>query len=187
MKPNQTFKQPGKGKHFYTINHSIVVPSLRVIDEQGEMLGIMENAEAKIFAQNAGKDLVLVAPQAVPPVAKVIDFKKFLYQEDKKAALGRVGSSKSSTKDVQLSFMISSHDLERVKKRSEEFLHEGHQVRVRMRLHGRQLGKKDLAMTNMQNFLSSLAHAGQSSEAKIQGNTIIAILTKIKHAQQNKN
>lgn len=181
MRPR--FPGNNRNKILHQINHFVPEGQLRVIDEMGEMVGLMSKQQALNEAGNQEKDLVLVAAQTVPPVVKIIDYNKFLYQENKKVQASKSSSHKGDTKDVQLSFLISPHDLERVRNKAKSFIAEGHQVRVRMRLHGRQLGKKDFATNIMNEFLNSLSEVAIATEAKFQGNTIISILTKKKHAQ----
>jgi translation initiation factor IF-3 len=81
-------------RKFYFINFRIEAPELRVLDEKGEQIAVMSKQEALNKAQELSGDLVLIAPKAVPPVAKIIDFKKFLYQEEKKEKDAKKGVRK---------------------------------------------------------------------------------------------
>ncbi|MFS8159002.1 MAG: translation initiation factor IF-3, partial [Candidatus Roizmanbacteria bacterium] len=111
-------KQP---RHHYVINDRITGDEFRVIDDKGEQVGMYSRQEAFAHAQENDVDLVLIAPQAKPPVIKAIDYKKFLYQEEKKEKESKKTQKKSDTKDIQLSLFIGTNDMERLRNKSLEF------------------------------------------------------------------
>ena len=177
----RTFYRPRfQPRHFYFTNYRIEAQSLRVIDEKGEQIGVLSKDEALRKAQDAGLDLVLIAPKAQPPVAKIIDFKKFLYQEEKKAKEAKKGIKKSTTKDISLSLFIAEGDLTRLENKAKEFLAEGHQVRINLTLRGREMGKKPMAFDLVNKFINSLGEINISKPPKIEGRVIRSVVAKKK-------
>ena len=167
-------------RKFYFINFRIEAPTLRVLDEKGEQIGIFSKQEALNKAQELEVDLVLIAPKAVPPVAKIIDFKKFLYQEEKKEKDARKGVKKGVVKDINLGLFIGQADLERMERRSKEFLSEGHQVRINLLLRGRENAKRDMAFALVNKFIVSLGEVNISKEPKLEGKILRAVVAKKK-------
>lgn len=167
-------------KKFYLLNERINFPSLRVIDNFGKQLGIFTREEALNLRKEKGLDLVLIASNAKPPVAKLIDFKKFLYQENKKNQKAKKGIKKSLTKDIKLSLFVAQNDLQRLIKKADQFIKEGSQVRLLLVLKGREVTKKEMAFNLMNQFISSLGEVNISTQPKIQGRTLIAVVSKLK-------
>jgi translation initiation factor IF-3 len=151
-----------------------------VIDDQGRQIGVLSKEEALRLAQEKELDLVLIAPNADPPVAKIIDFKKFLYQEEKKQKEAKKGIKKSVVKDIKLSLFIGPADLERLINKAREFLAEGNQVRLNLTLRGREMGKKDMAFDLIKKFIGSLGEINVSKEPRLEGRVIRAIVAKRK-------
>jgi len=125
-------------------------------------------------------DLVLIAERAQPPVAKIIDFKKFLYQEEKKLKEARKGIKRSVVKDVKLSLFIGPADLERLVNKSKEFLSKGSQVRINLTLKGREMGKRDMAFDLIKKYLTSLGEINISKEPRLEGRVIRAVVARKK-------
>lgn len=172
--------QPTPQHKFYITNFRIEAPELRVLDHEGKQVGVLSKEEALKTAQEQELDLVLIAPKAVPPVAKIIDFKKFLYQEEKKAKEAKKGIKKSIVKDVNLSLFIAEADLKRLEEKTQEFLKEGNQVRLNMTLKGREMGKKDMALNLMKSFITTLGEVNVSKEPRLEGRVFRAVVAKKK-------
>lgn len=177
MKTN--YRKPQE-RVWYVKNDQITAPELRVLDDKGLQIGIMSRDEAITKAYTADKDLVMITNHAVPPVVKIIDFKKFLYQEEKKKKEAKKGIKKSSTKDIQLSVFIAQGDRDRLKRKAQEFINEGFQVRVKLMLRGREMGKKPMAFDLISNFIASLEDVNISTPPKLQGRIIFAVITRKK-------
>lgn len=173
-------RQPYRPKKFYFINHRIEANELRVIDDKGEQVGIMDKSEAMRQALEKEVDLVLIAPQAKPPVAKIIDFKKFLYQEEKKEKEAKKGIKKSGSKDISLSLFIGVADLVRLENKGKEFLKEGYQVRINLLLRGREVVKKPMAFDLVNKFIASLGEVNVSKPPRLEGRVIRAVVAKKK-------
>ncbi len=127
-------------------NEFISVPKVRVIDENGENLGVMLTAEAIEQAAEAGLDLVEVSPNADPPVCKFLDVGKYKYEAQKKANLARKSQKTQEIKEIKMRPNIDDHDYD-VKMRSiHKFLGEGDKVKVTLRFRGRELAHGQLGM-----------------------------------------
>ena len=173
-------RRPVQHRKYYQLNYRIEAATLRVIDEQSKQIGVISKQEALRIAQEKESDLVLIAPKANPPVAKIIDFKKFLYQEEKKQKEARKGIKKSTTKDVSLSLFIGKADLERLEKKGKKFLDSGHQLRINMMLRGREIVKKVMAFELMRKYIISLGEVNISKEPRLEGRIIRAVVARKK-------
>jgi len=112
---------------------------MRVVGNKGENFGVLTREEALEKAKELGFDLIEIAPTAVPPVAKIMDFGKYLYQQEKKARSAEK-AHKTETKEIQVRINISPHDMELKAKRADEFLKLGDRVKVDLILKGREKG-----------------------------------------------
>lgn len=135
------------------LNHQIKAPQLRVINEAGEQIGIMKTSEALALALEHGLDLVEVSPLANPPVAKLIDFAKFRYQQKKIEQQQKKNAKKIEVKTIWISMRISEHDMEIKAKKVMEFLNDGDLVRLELRMRGREQAYGDLGRKQLENFL----------------------------------
>ena len=119
------------------INHQIKAPELRVVTAEGENLGVISLATAIAEAQKRGFDLIEISPTAVPPVAKIMDYGKYLYDEKKKQKVAKSKTVTSELKIVQVKIGTGEHDLELKAKKISEWLAEGNRVKVDLFLIGR--------------------------------------------------
>ncbi|HEU0216854.1 MAG TPA: translation initiation factor IF-3 [Stellaceae bacterium] len=128
------------------INGEIAVNQLRLVDERGDMVGIVSRNEALDMAADAGLDLVEIAPNADPPVCKILDFGKYKYEEQKKKNEAKKKQKIIEVKEVKFRPSIDDHDYD-VKMRSmQKFIGEGDKVKVTMRFRGRELAHQELGM-----------------------------------------
>ncbi|HEV8028149.1 MAG TPA: translation initiation factor IF-3 [Stellaceae bacterium] len=128
------------------VNQEIVVPRVRLVDERGEMIGVVTRTEALQRATEAGLDLVEVAATADPPVVKILDYGKFKYEEQKRKNEARKKQKVIEVKEIKLRPGIDDHDYE-VKMRSMvKFIEEGDKVKVTMRFRGRELAHQEIGM-----------------------------------------
>lgn len=167
-------------RKYYQINYRIEADQLRVIDESGEQVGILSKKDALKQATETEKDLVLIAPTAKPPVARIIDFKKFLYQEEKKQKEAKKGVKKSFTKDIKLSLFIGAKDLERLVEKGKEFLEEGSQVRINLTLKGREVVKRDRGVQLVRDFIDQLGEVNVAKEPRVEGRVVRAVVSRKK-------
>lgn len=172
---------------FYRINQYIKAKEVRVVDESGKQVGVMPIFNAVQKAREEGKDLVEVAPNAQPPVAKIIDFKKFKYLEAKKEREEKKGQKGGELKEVQFTPFMAQNDFETRIKKVREFLGEGSKVRIRVRFKGRQITKKDFGFKIIDKILLELGEtARKEGEARSQGREIYLILAPEKQAVKKK-
>lgn len=176
----RTTRRPYKPRRFYYINYRIEAPTLRVIDDQSKQIGVITKQEALRIAQEKELDLVLIAPHAQPPVAKIIDFKKFLYQEEKKQKEAKKGVKKSVVKDLSLSLFIGPADLQRLEHKGTDFLDEGHQLRINLTLRGREIVKKNMAFDLIRKFIGALGEVNVSKEPRLEGRVIRTVIARKK-------
>lgn len=130
---------------------------MRVIGAHGENLGVMQREEAlKLVRPEEGLDLVLISPLANPPVARVMSFDKFRYQQEKARKKERQGQNLTAPKQIQISAREAAHDLETKVRKLEEFLTEGRQVEIQLRLRGREKGNKPWAEMKLKEFMDMI-------------------------------
>jgi len=140
----------------------------------------MNRDEAIKVAREREEDLVLIAASAKPPVAKVIDFKKFQYQEDKKLKEAKKGIKKSVVKDIKLSLFIATGDLNRLEEKAKEFLSDGNQVRLNLTLKGREVSKRSMGVELLKKFITQLGDINISKEPRVEGRVIRAVVSRKK-------
>ena len=119
------------------INNFIKAPELRVITDAGENLGVITLAEALKHAQIRSLDLIEISPNALPPVAKIMDYGKFQYDEKKKQKVAKSRTIITDLKNIQVKIGTGDHDLELKAKKASEWLNEGHRVKIDLYLSGR--------------------------------------------------
>ena len=127
------------------INRAIRAPEVRVIDEEGNQLGVLPLGEALELAQSRDLDLVEVAANAVPPVCKLVDFGRFKYEQTKRERDAKKHQHVTEMKELRLRPKTDPHDLEVRAKAARKFLEEGHKVRLLVRFRGRETQHPDIA------------------------------------------
>ena len=119
------------------INHQIKAPQVRVIGPEGENYGVISISEALQKAHDAGLDLIEISPNAMPPVAKITDYGKFSYEENKKQKAQKAKAHVIEIKTLQVKIGTGEHDLELKAKKASEWLKEGHRIKIDLFLPGR--------------------------------------------------
>ncbi len=130
-----------------------MAPELRVVSETGENLGVMSRSEALAEAERRSLDLILIAAQANPPVAKIQSYDKFRYQKEVDIKKQKQTQKVLALKQVQISLREAKNDLENKARRIDEFLVKGHRVEIQLTMRGREKGLKDWARKKMEEFL----------------------------------
>lgn len=168
------------------INHQIRAAALRVIDERGANLGVLSLSEALVEAEKRGLDLIEISPSAVPPVAKLMDFGKYQYLENKKQKLSRGKAQVTETKSIQVKIGTGDHDLAIKAGKASEFLAAGHQVKINLFLPGRAkyLDKNFLAerLERLLKFITVNYHVADPVKKSPKGLSLI-----IERSKQAKN
>jgi translation initiation factor IF-3 len=138
------------------INQRIRVPEVRVIGEEGEMLGILPTHEALKRAQERGLDLVEVNPKAEPPVCKILDYGKFKYDEKKKARETRIKTAAFDVKEIKLRPKTDDHDLDFKTRAAQQFIEAGHKVKFTVRFRGREITHPQVAHQQLDRIMQKL-------------------------------
>ena len=138
------------------INDQIRVREVRLIREEGERQGIMSLMEALDIAKEQGLDLVEVAPQAVPPVVKIMDYGKFKFENEKKVRDSKKKQKLLKLKEIRMQPKIDEHDLDFKSKHVKEFLAEGNKVKVTVRFRGRELAHTELGLDVLNDVLKRI-------------------------------
>ncbi len=142
------------------INREISAPQLRVIGAEGENLGVITAAEALKAAQALDLDLIEISPNAQPPVAKIMDYGKFQYEQKKKDSAQRAKAKVSETKEVQIKVGTGENDMRLKARKAAEWLAEGHRVRAELFLKGRYKGMEEAFLkTRLEKFLLLIPYA----------------------------
>ena len=142
------------------INREIRARELRVIGANGENLGVISTEDAIKAAEAAGLDLIEISPNAVPPVAKVMDYGKFQYEQKKRESAARAKAKVSETKEVQIKVGTGENDMRLKANKAAEWLEEGHRVRVELFLKGRYKGMDEAFLkTRLEKFMLLIPYA----------------------------
>lgn len=165
-------------KDAHQINNEIKDREVRVIAADGEQLGIMSAVEAIQAAEAKGLDLVKIAPQAKPPVCKIMDYSKFRYDQAKREKENRKNQKQLETKEIRLSVTIDVGDFNTKVNQAKKFLAAGHKVKVSLRLKGRMMTHSDLGIENMKRFAEALWEEANVDKApKLDGRQILMFLS----------
>jgi translation initiation factor IF-3 len=158
-------------------NEFIVSPKVRVIDENGENLGVMLTQEAMEQANALGLDLVEVSPNADPPVAKFLDVGKYKYEAQKKANAARKSQRTQEIKEIKMRPNIDDHDYDVKMKSIQKFLGEGDKVKVTLRFRGRELAHGELGMRLLQRVQEDVVEAAKIEQhPRMEGRQMLMVL-----------
>ena len=153
-------------------------PQVRVISPEGRQLGIMDTPKAIALALQFNLDLVEVAAAATPPVCRIMDFGKYVYEEQKKTAHSKPAGTK--LKEIEFTVRIEAHDFETKLRHAEEFLDHGNKVKLRLKFRGREMAHTEIGFGVMKKALDELATMGHpDSEPKLNGKQINVMLSPL--------
>ncbi|MBV1695388.1 MAG: translation initiation factor IF-3 [Hyphomicrobiales bacterium] len=160
------------------INEHIRVREVRLIDQNGNNVGVVATYDARLRAEEAGLDLVEISPDASPPVCKILDYGKFKYQEQKKAAEARKNQKIVEIKEIKMRPGIDDHDYE-VKMRSiKRFFEEGDKVKITLRFRGREMAHTELGMEVLKRVRADTeSFAKVESEPRFEGRQMVMVLS----------
>lgn len=165
----------------YRLNQQILAVEVRLIDSHGKQIGVVPKDEALKRAQEENIDLVEIASQAKPPVCKLIDFKKFLYQEGKRKKEEKKKANRSETKEIRLGPFTGAHDLNVRIERAREFLKEGHKIKIVVKFTGRQMAHPEFGHKTMKLFLDALSGILKiEREPHFEGRLFLTLVSPIK-------
>jgi translation initiation factor IF-3 len=141
------------------INNAIRVKEVRLIDSEGNQRGVAPTSEALAMAREAGLDLVEIAPQAIPPVCKILDYGKFKFEQEKRIRDSKRKQKLVKIKEIRMQPKIEKHDLEFKTNHIREFLDEGNKVKVTVRFRGREMAHTELGRVVLEKVLEILDNA----------------------------
>lgn len=158
-------------------------------------MGVMSRRDALKIAQERELDLVEIAPQAVPPVCKIIDYGKFMYQQEKREKEAKKSQHQKELKEIRLRAGTDTHDLDFKTRHAKQFLEDGHKVKATVRFFGREIVHQDIGRATLQKFIDALVEVSKvDQEMKSEGRTLSVTLApdikkpkKKKEEQQSTN
>lgn len=157
------------------VNRQIRIPQIRLIDQDGEQVGVVETAKALEMAETAELDLVEVAPNARPPVCRIMDYGKYRYEQSKKDKKAKKGSTQ--LKEIRMRVRISDHDYEFKMRHAEKFLTQRHKVRVAIEFRGCENAHRDMGRDLLARVEEDLKEVGQvETPARDEGRNVFMIM-----------
>ncbi|GLV29244.1 translation initiation factor IF-3 [Sphingobium sp. TomTYG75] len=158
-------------------NEFITVPKVRVIDDEGENLGVMLTQEAMERAYELGLDLVEVSPTADPPVCKFLDIGKFKYEAQKKANIARKTQKTQELKEIKMRPNIDDHDYDTKMKKVHDFIGDGDKVKITLRFRGRELSHQQLGMQLLQRVAENVGEIAKvEAYPRMEGRQMLMVL-----------
>lgn len=168
---------PSRNNDGPRVNDQINAREIRVIDENGEMKGVMSVAAAMKLADEAGLDLVEISPGAAPPVCKILDYGKYKYEQQKKAAEARKNQKIVDIKEIKIRPGIEEHDYGVKMRNARRFLEDGDKVKVTMRFRGREMAHQNIGMDLLKRMREELSDVGKvESEPRFEGRQIMMVI-----------
>jgi translation initiation factor IF-3 len=165
----------------YRINRMIEAHEVRLVDEDGGMVGVVPIREALERADEAGLDLVEVSPTASPPVCKILDYGKFKYESQKKAAQARKRQRVIEVKEIKMRPGIDDNDYGIKMKKVREFLDEGDKVKVTMRFRGREMAHQEIAVGILNKVREQMADLAKVEQfPKLEGRQMVMVMAPLK-------
>lgn len=169
--------QPPSSKDGPRVNHDITAFEVLVIDDEGTQRGIMKKVDAIRLAEEEGYDLVEVAPMAKPPVCRLMDFGKFKYEQQKKAAEARKKQKVIEIKELKMRPTIDDHDYETKMKAAKRFFEEGDKVKFTLRFRGREMQHQHLGMDLLNRIRTELDPIAKvEQDPKLEGRQMMMVM-----------
>ncbi len=183
MRPRRTVEPPSRPVPQARINENIRASQVRLIDEDGSQLGIKPTREAMQYAFDKGLDLVEVASQADPPVARVMDYGKYRYELEQKAKLARKHQTQINIKEIKLRPKIGVHDYNTKKGHVERFLNQRAKVKVTIMFRGRETTHPERGRDLLMRLAEDVSEIGQiESQPLLDGRNMVMVLAPTKNA-----
>ncbi len=183
MRPRRTVEPPSRPVPQARINDYIRAPQVRLIDDDGSQLGIKPTREAMQYAFDKGLDLVEVASQADPPVARVMDYGKYRYEQEQKAKLARKHQTQINVKEIKLRPKIGVHDYNTKKGHVVRFLNQRAKVKVTIMFRGRETSHPERGRDLLMRLAEDVKEIGQiESQPLLDGRNMVMVLAPTKNA-----
>lgn len=176
--PSALSKSGRDTQRSHRINHEIKIPEIRVVDEEGNMLGILTTREALRMAEEKEMDLVEIAPQAKPPVCKIIDFGKFTYEIQKKEKLAKKNQQQQLMKEIRFKWRTDTHDFNFKTRHARDFLEEGNKVKASVMFRGREITHQEIGKELLERFVLELQDVAKvDSPVRMEGRNLSVIMS----------
>ncbi|MBR5601719.1 MAG: translation initiation factor IF-3 [Clostridia bacterium] len=158
------------------INEEINCAQIRVIGNDGTMLGIMSSDQALRLAYDKSLDLVMMSPDGNPPVCKIMDYGKYRFEKDKREKEAKKKQQVIEIKEIQLSSRIDTHDYETKMKRGRKFLEQGNKVKVVLVFHGREMSHQELGKEMIERFIADVADLGTTDKKPVLNGKLLSVV-----------
>ncbi len=170
----------------HKINHEIRAPQVRLIDSEGEFLGIMSAKDAQKKANESELDLVEIAPNANPPVCKIIDYGKFSYEIQKKEKMQKRNQSQQQMKEIRFKWRTATHDFNFKTRHARDFIEEGNKVKASVMFRGREITHQEVGKELLEKFVAALEDIAKVDSAiRMEGRNMTVIMAPEK-SKKNK-
>ena len=176
-------RKPDPNRKFYRLNYFIQAREVRLLDQEGKQIGVVTKEEALKKGRELGIDVVEIAPNASPPVARLIDFKKFKYLEARKSREEKKKTKNVSVKEIRLRPFIGEHDLEIRREQAQEFLTDGNQVKISIPFRGREITRKEFGFGVIKRFLELFKDQKMVREPHFEGRVLVTMVAPDKKSR----
>lgn len=178
----KTFSRPNlrreEAKSKHRLNHQIKVPEIRLIDQDGKMVGVVTVKDALRMAEVRELDLVEISPNAKPPVCKILDYSKFLYDQQKREKAQKRQQQAQQMKELRFTWRTAQHDFNFKAKHAREFLEEGNKVKATVMFRGREITHQEVGEELLKRFIEELEDISKvDSPIKLEGRKLNVILS----------
>ncbi|HPD33338.1 MAG TPA: translation initiation factor IF-3 [Candidatus Kapabacteria bacterium] len=188
MKTIQTTTLPSNTRK-NRVNDEIIAKEVRLIDETGKMIGVVPILQALRIAEEKDLDLVEISPNANPPVCKILDYRKFIYEQQKREKTQRKQQSSQEMKELRFTWRTADHDFNFKVRHAREFLEEGNKVKATVMFRGREIAHREVGEELLNKFVESLSDIAKiDTPVKLDGKRMSVILaldkSKVKKSQK---
>lgn len=179
MRPNKQNFSKKNNDNFFRVNEEIRADEVRVIDQDGNMLGVMSVDDGVQKAKEVNLDLVEVSPNANPPVCRIVSVGKMKYEMQKKSAGAKKKQKQVEVKEIKMTINIGKGDYDTKLRHTKDFIEKGHKVKVSIRMKGREITHQDIAAKMMQNILLATEEFSKPEVMpRLEGMQMVTILVK---------
>jgi translation initiation factor IF-3 len=189
LKTFKPFPSNNESKTKHRLNNQIRAKEIRLIDDTGKMLGVVSVLEALKMAEQRELDLVEISPAANPPVCKILDYSKFVYEQQKREKTQKKQQSSQQMKELRFTWRTATHDFNFKVKHAREFLEEGNKVKATVMFRGREITHQEVGKELLDKFIEAVSDLSKvDSPAKLEGKKLSVVLSpdKTKAKKQSK-
>jgi translation initiation factor IF-3 len=178
LKTFKPFPSNNESKTKHRLNNQIRAKEIRLIDDTGKMLGVVSVLEALKMAEQRELDLVEISPAANPPVCKILDYSKFVYEQQKREKTQKKQQSSQQMKELRFTWRTATHDFNFKVKHAREFLEEGNKVKATVMFRGREITHQEVGKELLDKFIEAVSDLSKvDSPAKLEGKKLSVVLS----------